>query len=110
MMKTMFTASLLALASTMAAAAPMGSGGTPRSLYTPEWGQGYGRGGDVGHALQARPTAGLTALDQFEQGNPDEVVIANCTGAAARATQPAVLSVTSLEQFEMGDPDTTPGG
>jgi hypothetical protein len=109
-MKTLLTAGLLALASTTAAAMPIGSGGTPGSVYTPERGQGY----SAGHALQAPPTAGLTSLDQFEQGDPDTspVVSEGMTARAPqhRAPQHSGSALTSLQQFERGDPDTTPGG
>jgi hypothetical protein len=102
-MKTIITAGVLALASTMAAASPMHPGGARDSQHT------YNTGGGAGHALVVQPSTGLTSLDQFEWGDPDAVVTEGFTGAEGHS-RPAGQAATSLARFEMGDPDTTPGG
>ena len=108
-MKMILTAGLLALASTMAAAAPMHAGDTRGSPNTPVGSRPYDTGGGAGHALGAKPSAGLTSLDQFERGDPDAVVTEGSIGTGGHSW-PVEHGLTSLAQFEMGDPDTTPGG
>lgn len=108
-MKMILTAGLLALASTMAAAAPMHAGATLGSPNTSVGSRPYDAGGGAGHALGAMPSAGLTSLDQFERGDPDAVVTVGYMGTGGHSRSVG-QGLTSLAQFEMGDPDTTPGG
>ena len=108
-MKAILTASLLALASHVAVAGPLYSGTTHSSLYT--LGQSH-PGNDkllYGGAVRDPRAPALTSLDQFEQGDPDEMVTAGYIGSAQHHGPPG-SALTSLDQFEQGDPDTTPGG
>ncbi|MGE5153342.1 MAG: hypothetical protein ACM3ST_04935 [Bdellovibrio bacteriovorus] len=105
-MKKIITVGLLALASTMVAAAPVYTPGSHASQYRTAWSHPDSSGGGASHTSS---TAGLTSLDQFEQGDPDEAPNLASMGVAAHP-QPAGSAMTSLQQFERGDPDTTPGG
>jgi hypothetical protein len=109
-MKTMLTASLLALASTVVGAGPLYAGTTHSSLFTPEQSNPGNPTLTSGVAVRDPQEPALTSLDQFERGDADAVVTAgyNYTGPAHHG-HPGP-GVTSLEQFEQGDPDTTPGG
>lgn len=109
-MKKILTASLFALASTVAAAGPVYTGTTHSSLFSLNQSHpGNDKSMSVGAVRDPQEPA-LTSLDQFEQGDPDAVVTAgyNYTGPAHHGPPGPV--VTSLAQFEQGDPDTTPGG
>jgi hypothetical protein len=105
-MKTMLTASLLALASTVVGAGPVYAGTTHSSLFTPEQSNPGNPTLTSGVAVRDPQAPALTSLDQFEQGDPDAMVTAgyNYIGPA-RHQGPPGPAVTSLDQFEQGDPD-----
>lgn len=107
-MKTM-TASLLALASHVAVAGPLYTG-TTESSPSPLGQSHQVRDGRIsGGPIRGTQEPGLTSLDQFEQGNPDEMVTTGYPGYAEHHGPPG-SALTSLARFEQGDPDTTPGG
>ena len=75
-MKTMLTASLLTLASTMVGAGPVYAGTTHISLFTLEQSNPGNPTLISGVAVRDPQEPALTSLDQFEQGDPDAVVTA----------------------------------
>ena len=109
-MKTMLTASLLALASTVVGAGPVYAGTTHSSLFTPEQGNPGNPTLISGVAVTDPQEPAQTSLDQFEQGDPDATVTAGYHYTGPAHHSPPGPVVTSLAQFEKGDPDTTPGG
>ncbi len=120
-MKTILSASLLALVTNLAVAAPMTPGGTgyysstePTLTSLGQFDQGdpdevVNAGYHYSGGSHGSTGSTLTSLDQFEQGDPDEMVTGRYHDSRERHT-PAGPAVTSLARLEKGDPDTTPGG
>jgi hypothetical protein len=103
-MKTILTASLFALASHVAVAGPLYSDTSHRSPSAVE--QSHPGNDELiyrGPLWGTREPA-LTSLDQFERGDPDEMVTTGYFGYAQHQG-PAGSAPTSLAQFEQGDPD-----
>jgi hypothetical protein len=108
-MKTMLTASLLALASHVAVAGPLYAGTTHSSPSTLGQSHQVRDGLGYGGPVRGPQEPVLTSLEQFEQGDPDAMVTVGYM-ASAQHHGPTGSALTSLGQFERGDPDTTPGG
>jgi len=103
-MKTILSASLFALASHVAVAGPLYSNMPHRSPSNLGQSHQVRDQLNYGGPIRGARDPVLTSLDQFEQGDPDEMVTTGYPGYA-RHQGPAGSALTSLAQFEQGDPD-----